>query len=191
MANTIDISAILDSHGKWLRSDVGGSRATLSGADLRGADLRGADLRRADLGWATLSGANLNRADLGRATLRGATLSGADLRGADLREANLRRADLNRANLSGADLRGATLDTGETWEQYLVEIVPALLTAGGKTVESIVESGAWDCDNWTNCPMAAAFDVHEFSHIPILLQPRAEQFIRLYDAKLIPNPLDG
>ena len=38
------IQEIIDSHGKWLRSEDGGSRANLSDANLRGANLRGANL---------------------------------------------------------------------------------------------------------------------------------------------------
>ena len=58
-----ELKKIIEEHEKWLRSQEGGKRA-----DLRGADLCGADLRVADL-----YGANL----------RGADLYGADLRGAE------------------------------------------------------------------------------------------------------------
>ena len=74
------LDSILALHGRWLRDEPGGQRATLRGADLRGADLRGANLL------------------------------GADLRGADLRGADLQGADLQGADLRGADLRGASLD---------------------------------------------------------------------------------
>ena len=63
------IQEIIDSHGKWLRSEDGGSRANLSDANLRGANLRGANLR----------GANLSDANLSDANLRGANLRGANL----------------------------------------------------------------------------------------------------------------
>ena len=85
--DTLELVKILDAHKEWLRSEIEGKRANLSGADLSGADLRSADL----------SGANLSGADLRRADLSGANLSGADLR----------RADLSGANLSGANLSGA------------------------------------------------------------------------------------
>lgn len=68
------IDKIIESHGKWLRREDGGSRADLCGADLRGADLRGADL----------CDANLCDANLCRADLRGADLCGANLCGANL-----------------------------------------------------------------------------------------------------------
>lgn len=103
------------------------------------------------------------------------------------------RLALNRlapANLSRADLKDAKdlrLPTGETWEEYLTETVPALLTAGGKALESFAES--FSCHEWANCPMAHAFDTHDLSGVPLLLRPRAEQFIQLFDAKQIPWPL--
>ena len=129
---------------------------------------------------ALATGAHLTDANLRGADLRGADLRGADLTGADLRDANLRDA-----NLTGAkDLR---LPTGETWDEYLAVTVPALLTAGGKSLESF--AAHWDCHDWNNCPMAHAFDVHEIGQVPILLRPRAEQFIQFFDAKQIPWPL--
>ena len=121
------------------------------------------------------------------------SLSYADLRSADLSSANLRSADLRYANLSSADLRSANprgsmiLDTGETWKRYLTETVPELLIAGGKPLDSFGEHFA--CHEWANCPMAHAFDTHDMTGVPRLLQPRAEQFIRLFDAGKIPWPL--
>ena len=191
------------------------SGANLGGADLRGADLRGANLRGANLGGADLRGADLCDADLcdanlcgadlcsatlGGANLRGAnlcdadlcsaTLGGADLRGANLRGANLRGANLCSATLGGADLRSAKnvrLPTGETWDQYLAETVPALLTAGGQSLESFADH--FVCHTWENCPMAHAFGAHDLSGVPLLLRPRAEQFIQFFDAGQIPWPL--
>jgi hypothetical protein len=80
------------------------------------------------------------------------------------------------------------LDTGETWKQYLAETLPALLTAGGKTLEAIIASGCWECHEWSNCPMATAFDVHSEFDAPILLRPRVKQFVQFFDAGLIPEP---
>ena len=190
-----------------VRDHINLSHADLSGAVLRGADLRGADLRGADLRDAVLSGADLSHAVLSGAVLRGADLSGADLRGADLSHADLRdavlsgavlshadlsHADLRDAVLSGAVLKGASLEkntiieTGETWGQYLNEVLPALLTAGGRTLTEVLTPQHWDCHSWQNCPMAAAFATHNIDGVPLLLKPRAEQFIRYFDAKLIP-----
>jgi hypothetical protein len=99
--------------------------------------------------------------------------------------ANLEGANLRGANLEGAkDLR---LPTGETWEEYLTETVPALLTAGGKALESFAPH--WTCHTWDNCPIAHAFDVHRVEDVPILFRPRAQQFIEFYDAQQIPWPL--
>lgn len=36
---------------------------------------------------------------------------------------------------------------------------------------------------------AIAFGVHDANEIPVLHRPRSEQFIRYFDAGLIPNPL--
>jgi hypothetical protein len=163
------------------------SRADLSRADLSGANLLGADLLGADLSGADFSGANLSRADLSRAYLLDADLSGADLSGADLSGANLSGANLSGANLSGANLSGAYLSDGMKWEKYLSELVPALCTAGGKTLEEV--AAAWDCHSWQNCPMAVAFDVHYLEDVPVLYRREAEFFVMLFDAKIIPNPL--
>jgi Pentapeptide repeats (8 copies) len=149
-------------------------RADLSGANLRRADLSGANLRRADLSGAILSGANLRRSNLSGANLSGAILSGAILSG---------------ANLSGADLKDSIIETGEKWGQYLAEVVPALLTAGGHELAEVLTAKHWDCHEWgaDNCPMAAAFDSPRgMEGVPILYRPRAEQFIRYFDARLIP-----
>ncbi len=161
--------------------------ADLRGADLHGADLHGADLRGADLYGANLYGANLHGADLRGADLRGADLRGADLDGADLTGANLTGANLTGANLTGANLPGATLETGEKYEVYLSEVVPALLKAGGREIADIVKEG-WECHDWSNCPMACAFGVRSETETPLLLRPRVQQFVRMFDAGLIPKP---
>ena len=146
--------------------------AVKNDADLRSADLRTADLRGADLRDANLSGADLR---------------GADLRSANLSDANLSGADLYTANLRSADLRGANLSDAEKWEQYLTEVVPALLTAGGKSLLEILESGAWKCNSWENCPMHVAFGANNLQQVPVLFRPRAQEFIQFFDADLIPE----
>ena len=133
-----------------------------------GKSLRGANLRSANLSGADLSGADLRSADLRSANLSGANLSGANLRGADL---------------SGADLSGADLDTGESWEEYLATVVPALCTAGGVPLAEVATH--FECHSWSNCPMAAAFQCGGIEGVPVLFRPRAEQFIRVFDAHLI------
>ena len=126
-----------------------------------------------------------------------ADLSGADLSGADLSGANLRGADLSGADLRGADLSGAknidsmTMPDGLTFAEYTRDVVPALLTAGGKTLDDIREAGAWDCHDWANCPMHVAFGVNHTSEMVgpfAIYRPRAEEFVQLFDAGLIPAP---
>jgi hypothetical protein len=160
-------------------------RAAMEIAVGKKANLRDADLRDADLG-----GANLRDANLRDANLRGADLRDADLRGADLGDADLRDADLRDANLRGADLGGARLETGETLAQYIESVVPSLCTAGGRTIEEVAT--AWNCHDWGNCPMHVAFngaESPEDPRVPMLLRPRVYQFVRLFDARLLPNPL--
>lgn len=93
-------------------------------------------------------------------------------------------ADLRDANLRDADLSGARIETGETWGEYLSETVPALLVAGGKSLADFKER--WTCHEWSNCPMAFAFGVNSEQACPILLRPRVRQFVKFFDAKLIP-----
>ena len=161
------------------------SRANLDGANLDGANLYGANLSRANLDGASLYGANLDGANLYGANLYGANLSRANLDGASLYGANLDGANLDGANLDGANLDGATLPTGEVWAEYLSRVLPALLAAGGKTVEEVMAAGAWECHGWTNCPMATAFGVNRESKTPPLLRPRVRQFVQFFDAGLI------
>ena len=112
-----------------------------------------------------------------------------DLREVDLRCADLSGADLREADLHKADLREAKLVCGETWEQYLDEVVPTLLTAGGKTLKDIVIADAWECHHWGNCPMAIAFSVVCIEDAPKLYWPRIKEFIQYFDALLIPCPI--
>ena len=124
-------------------------------------------------------------ADSIRAALEIAVGKKTDLRGADLGGAHLRGA-----HLRDADLRGARLETGETMAQYIESVVPALCTAGGRTIEEVAT--AWNCHDWGNCPMHVAFNGAESPddpRVPMLLRPRVHQFVRLFDARLLPNPL--
>ena len=102
--------------------------------------------------------------------------------------ANLRGANLRGAYLSGAYLGGATMPGGETWEEYLSEVVPALLVAGGHPLAEVATERAWACHDWANCPMAGAFDAHSVDDVPLLHRPRAVEFIQFFDARLIPRP---
>ena len=130
-------------------------------------------------------GADLRYADLAGVNLTGAVLTGAFLTGVNLTGAVLRHAKLTGAVLMGA--KNLRLPTGETWEDYLTETVPALLTAGGKELQSFRDH--WQCHAWPNCPIAYAFYADELSQVPSLLRSRAIQFIQFFDADLIPWPL--
>ncbi|AGY57116.1 pentapeptide repeat-containing protein [Gloeobacter kilaueensis] len=184
------LQKILADHLEWIGSlGERGTRANLYGANLTRANLYGANLTRANL-----EGANLYGAKLTRANLYGANLEGANLTRANLYGANLTRASLEGANLEGAKLGKETkispetrLPTGELWSEYLAEVVPALCTAGGRKLEEV--AGHWDCHTWENCPMAAAFGVQGIEEIPLLFRPRAQQFVPLFDAGLIPCPV--
>jgi uncharacterized protein YjbI with pentapeptide repeats len=198
-------------------SDADLRYADLSYADLSYADLSDADLRYADLSYANLSDANLRYADLRYANLSDADLRYADLRYADLRyadlryadlsyanlryanlsDANLRYADLRYADLSYANLRYANLsdDTvltdGVVWKAYVEELVPALLTAGGKKLEEIANPENWACHTWgapgqLSCPIATAFDVHNTADVPALYRAQSNLFIQLFDQGVIP-----
>jgi hypothetical protein len=141
------------------------------------ADLRGANLCGAKLCWADLCGAKLNWADL-RET---------NLRGADLSEANMREANLSMAK----NIDSMVMPDGLTFADYKRDVVPALLTAGGKTLDEIREAGAWDCHEWSNCPMHVAFGVNHTSEMVgpfAIYRQRAYEFIQFFDAGLIPAP---
>jgi hypothetical protein len=149
---------------------------------------------------ADLSGANLIDADLSGANLSSANLIGADLRGANLRGANLSSAILSGANLIDADLRGANLSSailsdetilpdGVDFGTYLSDVVPALLTAGGNTLKSVLDTGCWECHSWKNCPMHAAFGISKESDAPQLLRARVAEFVQFFDGGLIPKPV--
>ena len=166
--------------------------AYLEGSDLRGANLEGSDLRGANLRGANLRGANLGSANLRGANLKNAYLRDANLEGSDLRGAYLWGASLWAANLEGANLEGATMNeatilpAGYRWDVYLSEVVPALLVAGGRSLAMVAAS--WSCHEWTNCPMAVAFDVHNLNDVPPLYRREARQFVQLFDAGLLSVP---
>ena len=210
--NANELSEVLALHAKWLIGDKEGQRADLryanlssanlsyadlSSADLRDADLRSANLRYANLSYANLRSANLRDANLRSADLRDANLRDADLRAANLRSADLRSADLSYADLSSADLRDADLSYASLsddllWEQYLSDVVPALLTAGGKTLAEVATPEIWACHSWRSgeiaCPIGTAFDCSELSSVPALYRDQAERFIQFFDVGLIPLP---
>lgn len=161
--------------------------ANLQSANLRSANLQSADLRSANLQSTNLRSADLWSADLRSADLQLANLQLANLQSANLREANLRSAHLWSAHLRSANLQLATLPDGLSWETYCTETVPALLTAGGKSLEDILSTGCWDCNDWENGPMHVAFGIDRPEDGPPLLIPRIREFAQFFDAGLIPE----
>lgn len=107
-----------------------------------------------------------------------------------LYEGDLSGAYLTGANLTGADLAGAndadsvTLPEGVTFAEFKSAILPAFLTAGGKTLESFKSS--WECHDWTNCPTKHAHDADSLARVPAVWRPWANRFIQLFDAKSLP-----
>ena len=165
-------------------------RVKVAGINLTGANLTNASLVNADLSGSDLSYADLSGSDLSGAKLTNANLSHAKLTNANLSDAKLIKTNLADAILDSMILTGSTiLPTGDTWKSYIEEVVPILLTSGGKTLVDVLDTGCWDCHRWLNCPMHAAFDANEINDIPILFRPRAEQFIQFFDARLIPQPI--
>jgi hypothetical protein len=144
---------------------------------------------------AVTRGANLRGAYLDGAYLRGAYLDGAYLDGAYLDGAYLRGAYLDGAYLDGAYLDGAYLydDTllpeGVAFGVYCAEVLPWLLQAGGKPLESFRACGALECHDWTNCLMAHAFDAADLDDVPAPYRPWAERTIQLFDAHLLDGVL--
>jgi uncharacterized protein YjbI with pentapeptide repeats len=181
------LQEILALHRKWWNGEEGGVRANLHDADLYDANLHGANLCGANLYAANLHGANLRGANLYAANLHGANLRDADLRGASLYGANLRDANLHDADLYAANLHDDTiLSDGVVWKSYVDELVPALLQAGGRSLDEMAQPRIWDCHRWENCPMAEAFGVHELSNIPVLYRAPANLFIQFFDARVAP-----
>jgi len=190
--------------------------AKLSGANLKGANLWGATLRGAILADADMKGIVLANSDLEGATLTGVDLEFGMLRRANLKGANLRDADLTYATLSGANLEGAALvganlvgvkltgailwragiagsknlrlPTGETWEEYLAETVPALLVAGGDFLRYVATEASWKpkAARYADTPMGIAFAVDAPWKVPSLYRQHAEQFMMLLDSGQIP-----
>ncbi len=160
----------------------------LSRANLFGANLSNANLFDSNLSYANLYNANLANTNLTGTNLSRANLYSSNLFGSNLSRSNLIDANLSRSNLLGTNLIGANL-TGEIWEEYIKNVVPTLLQAGGKSLEEILATGCWDCHSWQNCPMSVAFNIKKASEAPILLKPRVKQFVALFDLKIIPKPI--
>jgi hypothetical protein len=194
-------------------ADLGG----LGGANLGGANLGGANLRGAT-SEARTSEARTSEARTSEARRRSeartsqartsqaprteprARTSEARTSEARTSEARTSEARTSETRTSGANLRGADLgdDTvlpdGVVWNAYVADLVPALLTAGGKRLEDVATEAVWGCHRWGSdgealgCPIATAFNVHALSAVPVLYRAQANQFIQFFDAGLVPRP---
>ncbi len=121
-----------------------------------------------------------------------AVRKGAHLRGANLRGAYLEGANLEGAHLRGAHLRGANLGSGVMWEDFVKEVTPTLLTAGGKDLAGVAEH--WGCCTWDGdiaCPIAWAFDAKSLSDVPALHRYNAHLFITFHDGKALECPVSA
>jgi hypothetical protein len=163
--------------------------AVKSGVNLFCANLVGVNLVGVNLVGVNLVGAGLRGTILDGARLDGALLTSASLCGASLCGTSLRGTILDDAILDDAILDGdSIMPDGLKFSRYLSEVVPALLTAGGKSLKEVVESGCWSCHSWENCPMHVAFGIESPDDAPALLRQRVKEFIQFFDAGLIPEP---
>lgn len=172
-------------------------QADLSGADLacanldcavlNGATLKDAKLVSASMHYTTAVAAELQRADMTKAYCASANFQQSNLRDVIARGTNFRSALLNTARLRGIELSDdTTLPNDMAWGTYKREFVPTLLVAGGRALKDILTPKVWNCHNWDNCPMAAAFNTHGLSGVPLLYCHSASEFITYFDAELLP-----
>ena len=149
--------------------------------------------------WRQPKRANLRGASLVAANLYGAFLYDAVLEGANFEDANKALATIDvpfpsvpgllspqeeDAATDGSDMRDPpefTMPDGLPFSRYLEEVVPALLTAGGKTVREVVEFSVWaydsrpypDSPRWAATPLGVAFGVSVLREVPPgVLAPR-------------------
>ena len=76
-----ELDKIIMLHDRWLKGELNGARADLSGMDLSGMDLHAADLRYANFRGANLSDSNLSRVDMTGADTKDTNMRNADIRG--------------------------------------------------------------------------------------------------------------
>lgn len=130
-------------------------RARFDGSILRrarfvNAVLMEAQLERADAREATFETASLQRANMRQINAQTANFTGANLAGADLQHADLRGANFAGCVWTGIDAYGATFDketilpNGLTFETFVRECLPTLLTAGGVPLEKIIRRTEWE-----------------------------------------------
>lgn len=179
------------------------SDATLDSARFNGALLRDTTFTRAHLldtqfSLAHLENAQFDGAVIQYASFTRATLTDASFQGASVRDTSFRLANLTGANFSGVDFSTLTMDDalmtgvqlpdGTRWDEYLTDVVPALLQVTGLKLEQVATEETWTCHNWENCPMRVVFGAKNTSEVPALYRAQAALFVTLFDARLIPQP---
>lgn len=179
-------------------------------ANLEGMYFSGIHLERTSFFWSNLESVNFREARLDAVNFSTSNVRNADFRGANLSGSHFMLADLSGANLERsaywyADMRLATLSdetvlpNGITYGEFVHDVVPVLLTAGGRSIEELTTPDIWTTDHRTwgaqikwrrdNCiPIATAFGVDEVSEIPALYRPMSRLFIYLFNNEQIPKP---
>jgi hypothetical protein len=110
---------------------------------------------------------------------------------ADLRDCT-GLTEVELPNAEYADLSGCAALTAEKIKGPLIAKIRAfvnadlisLLSAGGR-IEEALKPEHWECHEWQNCPMAAAFGVVNLDQIPSKWRDKAEFFARQFDCGLI------
>ena len=112
---------------------------------------------------------------------------------ADLRDCTgLTEVELPNAPEGVRSLSGCTALTAKKIKGPLIakirafvnaDLIP-LLSAGGR-IEEALKPEHWECHEWQNCPMAAAFGVVNLDQIPSKWRDKAEFNARQFDCGLI------
>jgi hypothetical protein len=69
-------------------------------------------------------------------------------------------------------------------QRFIASDLVPLLAAGGRLDEAL-NPQHWECHEWQNCPMAAAFGVTCLERVPSVWREKAEFFVRQFDCGLI------
>lgn len=163
-------------------------------------------LRNADLINVVFRSCELANVDLTTACLRSAKFIDCNISNCDFAGANLTNVTANfsmmHCRFDGANLQGTdfslgdeadgnsisdktVLSCGVPYDEFLSDVVPYLLQAGGVPLEKTMGEVTWDCHSWDNCPMRVAFNASGNNEIPPQFRPLAKQFIELFDFGLI------
>jgi hypothetical protein len=69
-------------------------------------------------------------------------------------------------------------------EKFVATDLTPLLAAGNRLQEAL-KPEHWECHEWQNCPMAAAFGVRNLEQVPAEWREKAEFFVGQFDCGLI------